>query len=75
MKSKQIGSSKYFTFAEYKETVAGGDVQTFANEPRQMRDPFSFSTGSVYHGEWKGGFRDGKGTQTWADGASYTGEW
>jgi hypothetical protein len=24
---------------------------------------------------WLGGFRDGKGTMTWKDGASYYGEW
>jgi len=29
----------------------------------------------VYDGEWKGGFRDGKGSMTWPDGAKYVGEW
>jgi hypothetical protein len=74
MKSKQIGSSRYFTFAEFKETVSGSS-SNFIREPRQTRPAYTYKTGAVYEGEWKGGFRDGKGVQTWPDGAIYEGEW
>ena len=30
---------------------------------------------SEYQGEWKGGMKNGNGTQQWADGSKYTGEW
>lgn len=58
MKSKQIGSSRYFTFAEFKETVSGS-TSNFTREPRQTRPSYTYKTGAVYDGEWKGGFRDG----------------
>merc|ERR1712157_80860 len=32
-------------------------------------------TGAIFTGQWKGGFRDGFGEQTWNDGAKYSGEW
>ena len=72
MKSKQIGSSKYFTFAEYKEEVKfkGGN-----NSVRQKRPSYQFGTGAKYEGEWKGAHRDGYGMQVWPDGASYVGYW
>lgn len=31
--------------------------------------------GSIYEGEWLGGFRDGQGKMTWSDGAYYEGNW
>jgi len=37
--------------------------------------PFTFKSGAVYIGQWKGFVRDGFGTQRWADGASYSGQW
>ena len=43
--------------------------------PREKLPPYRFKTGSIYDGEWKGGFRDGFGSQTWPDGAKYLGEW
>ena len=77
MKSKQIGSSRYFTFEEYKETVNQNSqsVDDFMNQPRQIKESYTYKTGSVYTGEWKGGFRDGQGSQTWRNGAQYEGEW
>ena len=57
MKSKQIGSSRYFTFAEFKETVRSD--KKYGNEARKVRELYTFKTGAVYQGEWKGGFRDG----------------
>lgn len=86
MKSKQIGSSKYFTMVEFKETVSPrrskaefgktfGNTDDFVNQTREKRAPYTYKTGAIYTGEWKGGFRDGQGKMTWSDGASYDGEW
>ena len=71
MKSKQIGSSKYFTFKEYQETEAN---QTSRSE-RVKRPQYKFKTGATYEGEWLSGRRDGFGVQIWPDGARYEGEW
>lgn len=73
LKSKQIGSSKYFTYEESRETITKKAVNL--NGPREYRKPYKFRTGAVYTGQWIGGFRDGKGEQTWPDGAKYVGEW
>jgi hypothetical protein len=40
-----------------------------------MKPKFTYKTGSIYAGEWVGGFRHGYGTMTWKDGAIYAGEW
>lgn len=63
MKSKQLGSSKYFTFLEYQETEHQPDKE------------FVFKTGAIYKGEWLNGKRHGYGVQTWPDGARYEGNW
>ena len=40
---------------------------------RERRPPFTFSSGAVYEGEWRGNVREGWGTQIWPDGAKYEG--
>ena len=60
LKAKQLGSSKYFTQEEAKETVTKRLYDP--NQPRQDRPSYTFQTGAVYTGQWKGGFRDGRGT-------------
>jgi MORN repeat len=42
---------------------------------REKRDAYTFSNGTVYHGDWKGNLRDGDGIQLWPDGARYEGTW
>jgi hypothetical protein len=42
--------------------------------PDGRRPPFSFPSGAVYIGEWRGNQRHGFGVQTWPDGASYKGQ-
>ena len=59
LKSQQIGSSKYFTYEESKETVTKNIYDPSAK--REKRAPYVFKTGAIYVGEWKGGFRDGFG--------------
>ena len=73
LRSKNIASSKYFTYEESKETVSKKIYNP--EQKREKRPPYQFKTGAVYVGEWKGGFRDGQGEQTWPDGAKYLGEW
>jgi len=34
-----------------------------------------FNSGIIYHGEIVNNKRNGKGTQTWPDGAIYVGDW
>jgi hypothetical protein len=59
LRSKNIGSSKYFTYEESKETVTKKRFDP--NQKRERRPAYQFKTGAVYTGEWKGGFRDGYG--------------
>ena len=59
LRSKQLGSSKYFTQEEARETITKNLYNP--NQPREKRPSYTFKTGAVYTGEWKGGFRDGFG--------------
>ena len=36
---------------------------------------YEYSTGTVYDGEWWGGFRHGQGECRWIDGSKYVGNW
>lgn len=74
LRSKNIGSSKYFTYEESKETISSKKAFN-PDQRRERRAPYTFKSGAVYSGEWKGGFRDGFGEQQWPDGARYEGEW
>ncbi len=44
------------------------------NLEREDRNPYTFQSGAIYKGQWKGGFRDGYGEQKWTDGAIYKGK-
>ena len=39
------------------------------------RKRYTYSSGAIYEGQWKGGYRHGFGIQQWPDGARYIGEW
>ena len=41
------------------------------SEDRVIVRTHNYKSGSVYHGDWKGREREGKGKMTWADGSSY----
>jgi IQ calmodulin-binding motif len=58
LRSKNVGSSKYFTYEESKETISKMKKYD-PGQKRERRQPYQFKTGAVYAGEWKGGFRDG----------------
>ena len=68
-----MGSSKYFTQEEARETITKNLYNPHA--AREKRPPYTFKTNAIYTGEWRGGFRDGFGEQVWTDSAQYTGEW
>lgn len=51
------------------------DLPFLFNQPRVTKKPYKYKNNSVYEGQWKGGFRDGKGKMEWPDGATYTGDW
>ena len=59
MRSKQVGSSKYFTYEESRETLSKKLYNPKLQ--REVRGPYKFKTGAIYAGQWKGGFRDGQG--------------
>ena len=67
--------TSYFTRIERLETLDNKTLFSL-NQPRYGPIKYRYiSTGAVYEGTWKGGFRDGFGTLIWSDGASYTGAW
>ena len=59
LRAKQLGSSKYFTQEEARETISKRLYDP--DQPREQRQPYQFKTGAIYTGQWKGGFRDGFG--------------
>jgi len=66
-----LKSKQYFTEEEPK------DLPSQPSDPKTLekRPPFTFKSGAIYEGEWKGNIREGFGKQSWPDGARYEGEW
>lgn len=62
----------YFSLSEVKETLS-----KFLDPPsfREKRRLVTYKDGSMYTGEWRGGFRDGYGLMIYVDGARYDGNW
>ncbi|CDW79131.1 UNKNOWN [Stylonychia lemnae] len=76
--------TKYFTRQELRETIKPSKLHSLQyileekgtiNKKNQTKPPYKYKNGAIYVGQWKGGFRDGKGRMDWPDGASYDGEW
>merc|ERR1719409_2563924 len=46
-------------------------------DPNKMgpRPPYTFQSGAIYHGQWRGRTRHGFGMMKWTDGASFSGQW
>jgi len=63
--------SKYFKSDEAKETLNGA----YRDNVRLEHKAYTYRTGAVYTGQWKGGLRHGKGTMLWVDSARYEGDW
>ena len=70
-KFRNEGTTKYFKEQESNETL-GGIYEK--NSPIQLKQ-YTYKTGAIYNGQWKGGIRHGNGTMIWTDGARYEGEW
>ena len=68
---KKLNAKKYFTDEEAKETLKG----IFNPDPLTVYKKYEYKSKAVYTGEWKGGFRHGKGVMRWPDGATFDGEW
>ena len=71
LKMNSKATSKYFTQEDFMETVKEG--KKYDPDQDRNKKKFTYKSGAVYNGEWKGGFRDGYGTQKWPDGAQYDG--
>jgi len=70
VKSKR--SNRFFTREEVRETLKAGKGSLKA---REQRGPYTYSSGSIYQGQWRGGFRDGYGVQIWPGSSKYEGNW
>lgn len=71
LKMNSKATSKYFTQEDFSETVKQG--KKYDPDQDRIKKKHTYKSGAVYNGEWKGGFRDGYGTQKWPDGAQYEG--
>ena len=72
LSSVQMNSGIYFKREELMETIQN---TKFDKNAKQQHVSHQYSTGAMYNGLMKGGFREGKGVMTWQDGAKYDGEW
>lgn len=62
----------YFSFTEIKETLR---KRARWRTARESKGSLKYSSGSVYRGDWLGGFRQGYGTITYPNGENYVGNW
>jgi MORN repeat len=62
-------SSKYFKPVEALETLTG---KFYSDAPLKLK-VYTYKTGAVYTGQWRGGLRHGNGTMVWPDNARYEG--
>jgi len=70
----QMTNGIYFKREELFETLQNKEQKFDENAPaKNVR--YVYSTGAIYNGMMKGGFRDGRGVMTWPDTAKYEGEW
>jgi hypothetical protein len=60
----------YFSHEELRYTLSS---QVFNPDQPLKTKELKYPNGSVYRGEWLGGFRHGTGNMTWPDKSSYTG--
>merc|ERR1712050_827975 len=67
-------SPSYFDH-EMAELMAMMKYMPSTNLLTAKRPPYTFKSGAVYDGEWKGCMRHGYGVQQWPDGTTYAGEW
>ena len=68
---KKDQSNNTYLYAEGSELIS----TTIGVLTRKQLPPITLENGGVYLGEWKNGYRDGHGVQTWPDGSRYEGNW
>lgn len=68
---KTVGAKKkYFLDNEFQETVS--KTNKFEPKAKIIEKEYIYKcSGARYIGTWLGGFRHGKGTMKWKDGAIY----
>ena len=79
---------RYFLEDEYAETLSSSRVHSLISIQKAVyktqvpggisleRKEYIYEcSGAKYEGEWLGGFRHGRGTMTWSDGATFVGDW
>ena len=66
-------SQKTFLYEEYIETLS--NTKALSSLEKKSNYTYKYKSGSIYTGQWLGGFRHGIGTMTWSDGVTYEGEW
>ena len=62
-------SSSFFPQLDLLETLGNTPVSTPGHHS------YTYISGTVYEGDWLGGFRHGQGKATWPEGSTYEGEW
>ena len=62
-------SSSFFPQLDLFETLNSAPVSTPSHHSH------TYISGTVYEGEWLGGFRHGLGQATWPEGSIYQGQW
>ena len=75
LKTISFADDRYFLREEYKETLSATRVFDPARAVRENRPGYTYKSGTIYDGQWRGGFRDGHGKISWPDGAVYEGNW
>ena len=67
IKKQAVAVHPYFSDSEVRETLD----KRFPSTDRE----FTYTSGGKYIGQWRGGFRHGRGVMMWPDGAHYDGQW
>ena len=62
--------SPYFTPQSVHETIRLSNASILRTHGKH-----TYTSGAIYEGEWRGGFRDGQGEMKWTDGSQFIGRW
>ena len=62
--------SPYFTPQLVYETIRLSNASILRTHGKHI-----YTSGAIYEGEWRGGFRDGQGEMKWTDGSQFIGRW
>jgi L1 cell adhesion molecule like protein len=71
IRNKVRKNEEYFSYKEAFETLS----KNLLSDLSISNYEYKYKNGSVYNGNWLGGFRHGKGKMIWIDGTFYEGDW